>query len=317
MRPILFVLPGSGLRIHGYGVMIFVACAAALATAVWRARREKVDPNAVYELATWLFLGGVIGARAFYFVQHPEALHQPSDLFRTWQGGNVFYGCILGGLTGSILYWLRRPFPFWRMADAVAPAVAIGAALGRIGCFLNGCCHGAVCHLPWAVRFPAGSHAWARQVNEGLISPGSPFSLPVHPTQIYSALAGSVVCCGLLVYARRDHRPGQVMALLMIAYSLTRWPIEALRSDEPVVFAGMTWSQNISAALVLGGLAVWFRRGRPWRGALAGPARGLRRQGRLDPSHPGIPAAGGPRVAVVEPEERCPQGIPPCDHERS
>ena len=65
MRPILFVLPGSGLRIHSYGVMIFVACAAALMMAVWRARREKVDPNAVYELATWLFLGGVIGAGRF------------------------------------------------------------------------------------------------------------------------------------------------------------------------------------------------------------------------------------------------------------
>ena len=121
MRPILFTMPGSGLRIHSYGVMMFVACAAALAMAVWRARREKVDPNAVYELATWLFLGGVIGARGFYFVQHPEAFHELSDLFKTWQGGNVFYGCILGGLTGSILYWLRRPFPFWRMADAVGP----------------------------------------------------------------------------------------------------------------------------------------------------------------------------------------------------
>ena len=80
--------------------------------AVWRARREKVDPDAVYELATWLFLGGVIGARLFFFIQHPEAYHNPGDLFRTWEGGNVFYGCILGGLTGSILYWFRRPFPF-------------------------------------------------------------------------------------------------------------------------------------------------------------------------------------------------------------
>ena len=230
------------------------------------ARREKVDPNAVYELATWLFLGGVIGARAFFFVQHPEALHEPSDLFRTWQGGNVFYGCILGGLTGSILYWLRRPFPFLRMADAVAPAVAIGAALGRIGCFLNGCCHGAVCHLPWAVRFPAGSHAWARQVNDGLISTEARLSLPVHPTQLYSFLAGLVVLGLLLLYVRSARSPGKVMALLMIAYSVTRWPIEAMRSDEPVVFAGMTWSQNISAALIVGGVAIWFGRRQPSRG---------------------------------------------------
>lgn len=205
----------------------------------------------------------MIGARAFYFVQHPEAFHEPSDLFRTWQGGNVFYGCILGGLTGSILYWLRRPFPFWRMADAVAPAVAVGAALGRIGCFLNGCCHGAVCDVPWAVRFPAGSHAWARQVNDGLISTEARVSLPVHPTQLYSFLTGMVVVGLLLLYARRDRSPGKVMALLMIAYSVTRWPIESLRSDEPAVFAGMTWSQNISVALIVGGLALWFSRRQP------------------------------------------------------
>jgi phosphatidylglycerol:prolipoprotein diacylglycerol transferase len=264
MRPILFVIPGWDIPIHSYGVMIFVACASALAMAVWRARRERVDPNAVYELATWLFLGGVIGARVFYFVQHPEALHHPSDFFRTWQGGNVFYGCILGGLTGSVLYWLRRPFPFLRMADVAAPAVAIGAALGRIGCFLNGCCHGAVCDLPWAVRFPAGSHAWVRQLNAGLIPPEALASLPVHPTQLYSSLAAFWLLGPLLLYARPPHRPGQVMAVLMIVYPLTRWPIEALRSDELVVFAGMSWSQNISVALLIGGLVLRvFVRSRP------------------------------------------------------
>ena len=258
MRPILFVIPGWDVRIHSYGVMIFVACAAALAMAVWRARRERVDPNAVYELATWLFLGGVIGARGFYAIQHPEMIHQASDLLRTWQGGNVFYGCILGGLTGSILYWFRRPFPFLRMCDVAAPAVAIGAALGRIGCFLNGCCHGAVCDLPWAVRFPAGSHAWMRQWNAGMIPSEAIVSLPVHPTQLYSALAALIVLVLLLVEARRIHRPGEVMALLMIAYPLSRWPIEALRSDEPVVLAGMSWAQNISVALLVGGLALRF-----------------------------------------------------------
>ena len=258
MRPILFVIPGSDIRIHSYGVMIFVACAAALAMAVWRARRERIDPNAVYELATWLFLGGVIGARVFYFIHHPEALRHPSDLYRTWEGGNVFYGCILGGLTGSILYWFRRPYPFLSMCDVAAPAVAIGAALGRIGCFLNGCCHGAVSDLPWAVCFPNGSHAWVRQLNAGLIPPEAPTSLPVHPTQLYAALAGFVVLGLLLAYARRPRRAGQLMALLMIVYPLTRWPIEALRSDEPAVFAGMTWSQNISLALLGGGLALRF-----------------------------------------------------------
>ncbi len=258
MRPILFVIPGLGVQVHSYGVFIFAACASALLMAAWRARREGVRPEAVYELASWLFLGGVIGARLFFFLQHPEAFHQPADFFKTWQGGNVFYGCIAGGVAGSLLYWYRRPFPFLRMCDATAPAVAIGAAVGRIGCFLNGCCDGSTCNLPWAVRFPAGSHAWARQFNAGKIAPSEPLSMPVHPTQLYSLAAALLVMSALLIFARRrDRRPGEVMAWLMILYPATRWPIEALRGDEPTAFLGMSWAQNISVLLLCGGLAMW------------------------------------------------------------
>jgi phosphatidylglycerol:prolipoprotein diacylglycerol transferase len=272
MRPILFVVPGCDLKVHSYGVMIFLACFAALGIGVWRARRDKIDTNSVYELATWLFLGGVVGARGLYVLLHPETIHSLADVFRSWQGGNVFYGCILGGLTGSMLYWCRRPFPFWGMCDVAAPAVAIGAAVGRIGCFLNGCCDGVVCNLPWGVRFPAGSHAWVRQLNAGLISPDAPASLPVHPTQLYAALSGFIVLGLLLAYFPRRRRPGEAMALLMILYALSRWPIEALRSDERAFIAGMTASQAISVALLVLGLAVWFgRRGRRDRAASLTP----------------------------------------------
>jgi phosphatidylglycerol:prolipoprotein diacylglycerol transferase len=258
MRPILYVIPGCEFKIHSYGVMILFACFAALAIAVWRARRERIDTNVVYELATWLFLGGVVGARGVYVLSHLESIHNLGDVLRSWQGGNNFYGCILGGLTGSILYWLRRPFPFWLMTDVAAPAVAIGIAIGRIGCFLNGCCYGAVCDQPWAVSFPAGSHAWVRQVDSGLISPLANNSLPVHPTQIYASLAGFVLLGLLLAYFPRRRAAGQVMAVLMIVYPLTRWPLESLRGDEPAIFAGMTLAQNISVAVFAGGLAIWF-----------------------------------------------------------
>jgi phosphatidylglycerol:prolipoprotein diacylglycerol transferase len=263
MRPILFELPGLDIKVHSYGVMIFLACFAALGISVWRARREQIDPNIVYGIATWLFLGGVIGARGMYVVLHPGMIHGVGDIFRSWQGGNVFYGCILGGLTGSLLFWCRHPFPFWPMADAAAPAVAIGAAVGRLGCFLNGCCDGVACSLPWGVRFPAGSHAWTRQANAGLIAPDAPFSLPVHPTQLYAALAGMFVLCALMAYFPRRRRPGQVIALLMILYSLTRWPIESLRGDEPALILGMTSAQLISLALLAGGLVMWLRLQRP------------------------------------------------------
>ena len=145
------------------------------------------------------------------------------------------------------------------MCDVAAPAVAIGAAVGRIGCFLNGCCHGSVCDLPWAVRFPAGSHAWVRQLNAGLVPAGDPLSLPVHPDPalLGGGRADRARAAAGATPAGRSRRPGEVMALLMILYPMTRWPIEAIRSDEPSVFLGMSWSQNISVLLLLAGLATW------------------------------------------------------------
>jgi phosphatidylglycerol---prolipoprotein diacylglyceryl transferase len=274
MRPILFEIPGCDIKVHSYGVMILLACFSALGMALWRARRDKIDTNVVYDVAIWLFLGGVVGARGLYVVLHPEMIHSAADIFRSWQGGNVFYGCILGGLSGSLLYWCRRPYPLWKMIDVAAPAVAIGAAVGRIGCFLNGCCDGAVCTLPWGVRFPPGSHAWMRQANAGLISEESLVSLPVHPTQLYACVAALAVLAMLLAYFPWRRRPGEVMALLMVLYSITRWPIEALRADERAIFAGMTASQIISVGLVISGSALWYALRTTATRPAVSPARG-------------------------------------------
>jgi phosphatidylglycerol:prolipoprotein diacylglycerol transferase len=262
MRPILFVIPRWEFGVHSYGVMILVACFAALSIAVWRARREQIHTDRVYELAIWLFLGGAIGARGLYVLFHLDTIQTFGDVFHGWRGGNNFYGCILGGLAGSLLYYWKRPFPFWAMTDVAAFAVAIGAAIGRIGCFLNGCCYGSVTEVPWAVQFPAGSHAWVHQLNAGMISPDRTCSLPVHPTQLYASIAGFVLLGLLLAYLPLRRRQGEAMALLMVFYAITRWLIEALRFDEPAIFAGMTLSQNISVVLFVCGVLMWVRRRR-------------------------------------------------------
>jgi phosphatidylglycerol:prolipoprotein diacylglycerol transferase len=194
-----------------------------------------------------------------YVILHPETIHSFGDIFRSWQGGNVFYGCILGGLIGSLLYWWRRPYHLPTMTDIAAPAVAIGAAVGRIGCLLNGCCDGTLCTLPWGISFPTGSHAWMRQLNAGLISGSAPSSLPVHPTQLYAAVAALAVLAALLAYFPFRRRPGEVMATLMVLYSATRLPIEALRADERIaVLAGMNSAQVISVALMILGATAWL-----------------------------------------------------------
>jgi phosphatidylglycerol:prolipoprotein diacylglycerol transferase len=251
MQPILIEFPGLGIKVHSYGVLILLACTGALWIAVWRARREQLEASSVYGLAAWLFLGGAVGARVLFVIQYPQTVHTAMDLLRSWEGGNIFYGCIMGGLAGSLLFWWRRPFPFWPMADAVAPALAVGITLGRIGCFLAGCCYGSPCDLPWAVRFPRGAHAWLAQIEQGILPPIAEYSLPVHPTQLYAAFAGAIILAILCGYYPRRRRDGEVMALLMILYPLSRWPIESLRGDETAIFAGMTLSQNISVGLFL------------------------------------------------------------------
>ncbi|WP_422926326.1 prolipoprotein diacylglyceryl transferase [Singulisphaera sp. PoT] len=258
MRKILLEIPGLGFRLYGYSTMFFIACAGALFLTAWRAKRERIHPNSVFELAIWLYGGGLIGARLFFVFQHHETFASLGDILRFWRGGMVFYGCIIGGLIGSIIYWYRHPFPFRAMADAVAPSLAFGTAFGRLGCWFNGCCFGSICHMPWGVQFPTGTIPWIHQVYLRQIPPSAEISHPVHPTQLYSAITGFALLAFLSWYFPKRKRDGEVMALLMIFYAMARFAMEAFRDDEGVFFAGMTISQNISVLIFTVGAAFWI-----------------------------------------------------------
>ena len=148
---------------------------------------------------------------------------------------------------------VAQAFPFWAMADAVAPALAVGIMFGRIGCFLNGCCYGAVCDLPFPFRCvtpPAPMPGSPRSRPASCLRPPR-LSLPVHPTQLYAAGAGLLLLAVLTLSFPAARREGSVMVLLMVLYPLTRWPIEMLRGDEQALFAGMTLSQSISLGLLI------------------------------------------------------------------
>ncbi|MBY0398142.1 MAG: prolipoprotein diacylglyceryl transferase, partial [Thermoleophilia bacterium] len=257
MRRILWEWPAIGLRLNSFSVLMAVAVAAGVAITYWRARRERLRGETVLELAVWLLGGGILGARALYLAMHPEALQSAADLVRIWQGGIVYYGCLIGGLIGSTIYWVRRPFPWMPMADTVAPALALGSAIGRMGCWLNGCCHGRACAEGWGVAFPEGSLPWARQVADGLIPPTAAASLPIYPTQLYAAAESLVVLLVLTWYYPRRRRDGEVMALLMVLYAINRFAIESLRGDEGAVVLGLTLSQAISVVVLAGGVALW------------------------------------------------------------
>ncbi len=257
MLQVLFEVPGIGLKLYGFGLMLCLAFLASMAMAAWRARREGLDPETVYDLALWLIVGGLVGARGFFVIQHREAIGSPWEIFAIWKGGIVYYGSVIGGLVAFLIYYRLRPFPMRPMLDAIAPSLALGTAIGRVGCFLNGCCYGDACSLPWAVRFPAGTLPWADQVRHGLIDSVAPESLAVHPTQLYSAIDGLILLALLSAFYPLRRRDGEVMGLLMVAYPITRCLIEWLRNDEGAFVAGLTISQAISVLLLAVGALYW------------------------------------------------------------
>lgn len=260
MRQVLFTIPGVGLPLFGYGLLLFIGFLSAMYTAAWRAKREGLDPEIILDIAIWIMIGGLVGARVFFVIQYwGTAVKNIWDVFTIWKGGIVFYGSVIGATSAFFLYWRLRPFPLNPVLDTLAPSVALGVAFGRIGCFLNGCCYGDPTSLPWAVAFPQNSLPWQHQLDFGLIGPHALHSLPVHPTQIYSSIDGLVLFLLLSAFYPLRTRDGQVMALLMITYPVTRFLIEFLRNDEAPILAGMTISQVISIGLLTCGLLWWYR----------------------------------------------------------
>src|SRR5215469_13169558 len=265
MAPILLKIPLTlpyfghvDLPIYGFGIMLVLAFIFSPWLAWWRARREGLDGDVILDLGFWLFVAGLVGARTFYCIEYwGKDIHSLWDAFQYWRGGIVFYGGIVGGVIGFFAYRWFYPFALRPYLDVVAPSIALGTFFGRLGCFLNGCCYGDRCQLPWAVSFPAGSPAWEHQAKAGLISQGATASLPLHPTQLYSALDGLILLILLSAYYPLRRRDGEVMGLLMIAYPVTRFLIEYLRNDEPAFFAGLTISQTISVGLIPCALLYW------------------------------------------------------------
>src|SRR5262245_3012755 len=130
MRQILFNIPlfnGRSIPVFGYGVMLFIAFLAAMNLAAWRARREKLDPELFYDLALWVFIGGLLGARIFYVIQYwGVRVHSVWDIFKVWEGGIVLYGSIMGGTATFFFYWFLRRFPLRPALDVFAPSLALG-----------------------------------------------------------------------------------------------------------------------------------------------------------------------------------------------
>jgi phosphatidylglycerol:prolipoprotein diacylglycerol transferase len=277
------IFPG-GLPVRGYGVMVLAGAAAGVAMATYRATRAGIDRELIWSMAFWLFIGGMIGGRAFYVIEYWHDRFR-ADTFRETllrvinfpEGGLVVYGALFGGVFAVLFFIRKHNLPTLATFDLIAPSFLIGLALGRIGCFLNGCCYGGPTSLPWAVRFPPLSPPFVDQTEHGLLSAANPpvESLPIHPAQLYSAITAALIGWVLWSYYPFRRRDGQVLGLMLALYPVSRFMEEIIRTDEQAVFGtGLSISQNISLAVFVAGIGLLFHLSKqPHR--LAWPAKAM------------------------------------------
>ena len=282
------VLPAgfAGVPVFGYGAMIFCGFAAGVLTGHRRVRAAGLPAGITYDLAFWVFVAGIAGARLNYLLRfgdrvfatdEPGGLSLPAMAVRAVNlsdGGLILLGGVMGAAVAFLLVCRKWKVPQLRVADAAVPSLFLGLAFGRIGCLLYGCCWGDRCELPWAVRFPAGGVTWDALVNRGFLDSGAARTYGLHPTQLYSSFNAIVLWLLAAAYFPRRPRDGAVLALALLLYPPARATLEVLRGDD-LGFAntGLTLAQTNGAVLFLCGvaLAAWLA----WKGREeAGPPAG-------------------------------------------
>ena len=251
MHPELIRIGSFALPSYG------VALACAFLASIWLLRRRApsfgVPPDAAADVGIWLLLSGLLGAKILLLVvEGPRYLRSWGDFVEFLRSGGVFYGGLIGAVAALVVLLRKRRIGFWTFVDIAAPAVALGHAIGRLGCFSAGCCWGRECSLPWAVTF-------TDPVAERNV--GVPLNVPLHPTQLYES-AGLLVLCGLLLALGR-RRPGQIFAVYLGGYALLRFTIEFFRGDpRGSVFGGALSTSQLIALTGLAaalGIAWWSR----------------------------------------------------------
>ena len=241
------------------------ALLAALVYAVRSARQAGLDTRSMYWAVVSATLAGMFGGHLLdLFVHGWQGL---SSLLRFWKEAKSLYGgLIVGGIVGGLFFRYRK-LPVLAYADASMPALALGYAIGRIGCFLNGDDYGALTRLPWAVVYPPGTEAYAAHLSRGWIAPAAPVSLPVHPAQLYASLLGLGMFVLLANWRARE--PGDRLCLFLCLYGAARFSMEWLRGDFRAVLGPLSLPQLFSLLFIAVGLALWLGARRPLEPALA------------------------------------------------
>ncbi len=249
MYPLLLEL--GPIKLYSYGLMMAIGFFLAIHWGMRRALRYGVSSEFISNLSWILVLGGIIGGRAAYLAVE-ESIDELFSLkfFEVWQGGMVFYGGFILAVIGALFYSRKHNVPFLTVADILSPCIALGHALGRVGCLLAGCCFGKQCDLPWAIEF---THPLSL----------APLHIRLHPTQIYESLGNFIVIALLLLIERKQKFRGQIFAIYLVLYAILRASVEVFRGDVErgfITFGGLypnEWlSTSTGIAIVMTSIAL-------------------------------------------------------------
>ena len=257
MHPIL--IDFGFFQLPSYGVLLATGVIAALWTLRLRADRAGMDGAHLVDFGLWLVIWALVGAKLLLvLVELPRYIKDPAAILGTIRAGGVFLGGFVAAVVAAVVLLRRYNLQTLPSFDVLSPSLALGHAIGRIGCLMAGCCWGAACDLPWAITYT--SEVAARNL-------GTPLHQSLHPFPIYSSLFNFGLYGLLALYYRRRPVAGSVFATYLILYGVGRFLLEWTRGDAVrgfVLGGALSTSQLISIALILtgAGLHLWIRRRR-------------------------------------------------------
>jgi phosphatidylglycerol---prolipoprotein diacylglyceryl transferase len=230
-----------------YGVLVALGFLAGLGVTLRLARRAGMPAEQITNLAVYCAIAGLLGAKLFMFLfDIGDYVRDPGRIFtlETLQAAGVFHGGFIAAFLMALFYMRRQHLPAMKTMDILAPGIAIGQGIGRLGCFAAGCCWGRECDLPWGVRFRSD---FAAPV---------PLDKTLHPVQLYESAADLLIFAILYRQASRAHRPGQVIGWYLVLYSTARFIIEFFRVHEQALVGPFSLTQWIALGLLLLGAVI-------------------------------------------------------------
>lgn len=248
MHPILFEI--GPLRIFTYGFFLALAFLIAIGLAGREARRVGARVDRVYDLCFYIVLAAIVGSRLLHVLLSPAYFWaHPLEIIKLWKGGLAFQGGVFLGVVVAVVYMRWHQMPILGTFDILTVGTPLGQSIGRIGCFMAGCCYGRPCDLPWAVTFTDPNT---------LAPPG----IPIHPTQLYESFLALGNFAIIFWLRKRKRFDGQLTATYLMLAGLIRFGVEFFRGDYrgPIIAGGMPLTQVIALLLaVIMGAWLFFR----------------------------------------------------------